>query len=60
MVKQREGERFDQLFKRWKTEVNNAGILREVRIHEHFMSRKERRAEKTARNQKRLSKQNRK
>ena len=58
MVRQRKDETFESLFKRFKAEVNNAGILREVRIHEHYMSPKERRAEKTARNQKRMKKFN--
>lgn len=52
-----EVETFDSLLKRWRTEVNNAGILKEYRIHEHYMSRKERRAEKMARNQKRMRRQ---
>lgn len=62
MVKQRKDratgapESFDSLFKRFRAEVNTAGILRDVRIHEYYMSPKERRAEKTARNQKRLQK----
>ena len=62
MVKQRRDratgtpESFDSLFKRFRAEVSAAGTLREVRIHEYYMSPKERRAEKTARNQKRLQK----
>lgn len=53
-IKQRKDEGFDSLLKRFRAEVNNAGTLREVRIHTYYMSPKERRAEKTARNQKRV------
>lgn len=45
-VNAREGEDFEFLMKRWKRAVNDADVLADIKKHEEFHSKAEKRREK--------------
>lgn len=54
-VRMREGESFDSLLRRFKSAVEQGGIIREYKQHQAFMSRGERERVKARRAQRKIA-----